>query len=87
MVQIMGVPKAYAGKSSKLAHQHMVITDELFELRSEILSASIKEAGICNDLRKEWLDTDRGLKRALVKTSEAECSVSYPNQPILNFPK
>ena len=87
MVQIMGVPKAYAGKSSKLAHQHMVITDELFELRSEILSASIKEAGIRNDLRKEWLDTDRGIKRALVKTSEAQCSVSYPNQAILNFPK
>ena len=87
MVQIMGGPKAYAGKSPKLAHQHMVITDELFELRSEILSASIKEAGIRNDLRKEWLDTDRGLKRALVKTSEAQCSVSYPNQPILNFPK
>ena len=87
MVQLMGGPKAYGGKSPKSAHQHMLITDELFELRSEMLSDSIKEAGIRDDLRSEWLDADRTLKRALVKTSEKECIQAYPNQPILNFPK
>ena len=87
MVQLMGGPKAYGGKSPKSAHQHMVITDELFELRSEMLSDSIKEAGISDPLRIEWLEADRTLKRALVKTSEVECTVAYPNQPILNFPK
>jgi len=87
MVQLMGGPKAYGGKSPKSAHQHMVITDELFELRSDMLSDSIKEAGISDSLRDEWLDADRTLKRALVKTSEAECTVAYPNQPILNFKK
>lgn len=87
MVQLMGGPKAYGGKSPKSAHQHMVISDELFELRSDMLSDSIKEAGIRDDLRVEWLDADRSLKRALVKTSESDCIQAYPNQPILNFPK
>jgi truncated hemoglobin YjbI len=87
MVQLMGGPKAYGGKSPKSAHQHMLITDELFELRAGLLSDSIKEAGIRDDLRSEWLEADRSLKRALVKTSEKECSVAYPNQPILNFPR
>ncbi len=87
MVQLMGGPKAYGGKSPKSAHQHMVITDELFELRAQMLSDSIKEAGISDSLRDEWLDADRTLKRALVKTSKAECSQAYPNQPILNFPR
>ena len=85
MVQLMGGPKAYGGKSPKSAHQHMVITDELFELRSQMLSDSIKEFGLNDALREEWLDADRTFKRALMKTSEAECTQSYPNQPILNF--
>ena len=85
MVQLMGGPKAYGGKSPKSAHQHMVITDELFELRARLLSESIKEAGIRDDLRNEWLDADRTFKRALEKKSEADCTQAYPNQPILNF--
>ncbi len=85
MVQLMGGPKAYGGKSPKSAHQHMVITPELFELRAQLLSDSIKEAGINDALREEWLDADRTFKRALEKTSESECTRSYPNQPILNF--
>lgn len=87
MVQLMGGPKAYGGKSPKSAHQHMVITDELFELRARLLSESIKEAGIRDDLRNEWLDADRTFKRALEKKSEADCTQAYPNQPILNFPR
>lgn len=87
MIQLMGGPKAYGGKSPKSAHQHMLISDELFELRAEMLSDSIKEAGIRDDLRLEWLDADRTLKRALVKSSVSECTQAYPNQPILNFPR
>lgn len=87
MVQLMGGPKAYGGKSPKSAHQHMVITDELFELRAQMLSDSIKESGLSDALREEWLAADRTFKRALMKKSAAECTQSYPNQPILNFPR
>ena len=87
MVQLMGGPKVYGGKSPKSAHQHMFISSELFELRSEMLSESIKEAGIRDDLRNEWLDADRTFKRALAKNSVSECTQSYPNQPILDFPR
>ena len=65
MIQLMGGPKVYAGKSPKSAHQHMVITSELFEFRAEILSDSINEAGINDALRHEWLDVDRTFKRVL----------------------
>lgn len=86
MVQLMGGPKAYGGKSPRFAHQHMAISDELFELRSRLLSDSIREAGISDALREEWLDADRTLKRAVVK-SVTDCTQAYPNQPILNFQK
>ncbi len=87
MIQLMGGPKRYSGKSPKSAHQHMLISDELFELRAQLLSDSIKEAGISDALREEWLQTDATFQRALVKTSEAECIRAYPTQAILNFSK
>ncbi len=87
MMQLMGGPKGYSGKTPKFAHQHMMISEELFELRSQMLSESVKEAGISDALREEWLTADNSLKRALVKSSEKECTQAYPNQPILNFAK
>ncbi|MDH5300020.1 MAG: group 1 truncated hemoglobin [Gammaproteobacteria bacterium] len=87
MGQLMGGPKAYGGKAPKFAHQHMVISEELFATRSQLLSDAIEECGIGEDLRFEWLEMDAGFRRALVKKSEAECTPSYPGQPILNFPK
>ena len=50
MAGLMGGPKIYAGKTPKMAHQNIVITDEMFETRSKILSASIMQAGIADDL-------------------------------------
>ena len=86
MMQLTGGPKIYAGKTPKSAHQHILITEELFELRARLLSDSIKEAGLSDDLRQEWLDADATFKRVLIKKSEAECSRAYPDQPILDFP-
>jgi len=87
MIQLMGGPKAYGGKTPLFAHQHMVISEELFEHRAQLLSDSIKEAGINDELRIAWLVADASLKCALVKNSKAECKTAYPMQSILNFAK
>lgn len=87
MVQLMGGPKAYGGKTPKQAHRYMMITEELFELRAELLSESIKQAGISDALREEWLAVDERLKLSIVKSSEADCVPRYFDEPIVNFPK
>jgi len=87
MVSIMGGPNRFAGKTPKWAHSHMVITDELFSLRHQLLSESIKEAGVGDALREEWLAVDDTFRRALVKSTEEKCVKAYPTQPILNYPK
>lgn len=87
MAGLMGGPKIYAGKTPKMAHQNILITDEMFEMRSEILSQSIKEAGISDAVRMEWLDADRALKRALVKSSIDECRTMFDGQRIFDIPK
>lgn len=87
MAQIFGGPKRYAGKSPKMAHQHMHITEELFHLRQTLLNESLKEYGLADDLRKEWMEADANFKRALVKKSVDECKQSNPSQAILDFEK
>lgn len=87
MSVLMGGPNKYAGKTPKVAHQHMVITEELFELRRQMLSDAIKQHGISDDLREEWLAADGALKKALIKNSAADCQRAYANQEILDFKK
>jgi len=87
MAQLMGGPRLYAGKTPKMAHQHINISEDLFDLRQELLSESIKQAGISDSLREEWLNADDALKAALLKQSAADCKTAYESQQILDFPK
>ena len=87
MGQLFGGPKVYAGKAPKVAHQHMVITDELFSLRQELLSESLRQANVPENLCLEWLDVDSTFRLALVKESENDCTRAYATQAILNFHK
>lgn len=86
MAQIMGGPKAYAGKTPKMAHQHMFITEELFAHRQQLLAESISQANIQGELKEDWLQVDSNLKLALVKKTPGECKGAYKAQEILNFP-
>ena len=65
----------------------MMITEELFELRTGLLSDSIKEHGIADDLRLEWIALNDMFKRVIVKASIDDCKLQYSHQEILNFPK
>ena len=87
MAQLMGGPRRYAGKSPKMAHQHIHITADLFRLRQFMLNDSIKEFGLDDELRKEWMRADANFLKALVKDSVDECKKAYPGQDILSFPK
>ena len=83
----MGGPNHYAGQNPKTVHSYMNITEELYELRNRLLSDSIKEAGISDDLREEWIEVNDMLKLAIVKSSIDECTKQYDGQTILDFPK
>jgi truncated hemoglobin YjbI len=87
MAQLIGGPKRYAGKTPKMAHQHIHITEDLFTLRQQLLKESLKEFRLSDQLTKEWLMADAALKKAITKKSVDECKQSYPTQPILDFQK
>ena len=87
LAMLMGGGYVYQGKTPKVAHQHMVITEELFDLRHSMLKESLEEEGVEEGMRREWLAVDSSLKDALVKNSVTECKRSNPGQMFLDFPK
>lgn len=69
MAEKMGGPAEYWGKDPKMAHRHMYITQELFDIRQQLLHESLQEAGVSEDLAQRWLKIDSAFKRQIVKPS------------------
>jgi hemoglobin len=87
MTSVMGGPNFYSGKSPKFAHQHIFLTDEIFEIRSVLLKESILENGLSEELASRWLEKDRSFYPLVVKKSLEECTERYASEGIITFPK
>lgn len=68
MSEKMGGPK-YLGKPLKQVHENMYITQELFEVRHEILKASLQEAGLTDEFITRWLKIDNAFMKQIIKPS------------------
>ena len=67
----MGAPITYYGKQPQMAHRHMYITNELYDIRHQLLKESLEEAGVLAELAKRWLKIDYAFIRQIVKPSIA----------------
>lgn len=83
MQRLFGGPNIYKGRMPRYAHQHMFITEEAFMKRHEILEQSLIEANVSPEHRERWLRYDMGLKLALVKKTQDECTGRYRDEPIV----
>ena len=68
MGEKMGGPK-YMGKPLKQVHENMYITQELYELRHEILKESLMEADVAEDAAARWLKIDDAFMKQITKKS------------------
>lgn len=87
MQKVLGGENLYVGKAPPLAHQHMFITNELFEVRKQLLIDTFEELDTHPELRDKWLKLDESFRRIIVKDSPVECTARFLSEPILNFPK
>ena len=87
MISNMGGGKIYSGGMPKNVHRHMYITEELFDLRTQILRESILACGVREELADRWIRIDSAFKHSLVKPSVDKCEKRYFTDEILNFPK
>jgi len=62
----------YYGKQPKMAHRHLFITQEMYDLRHQILRDSLLEAGIDGEPLERWLRIDNAFHRQIVKPSVEE---------------
>jgi truncated hemoglobin YjbI len=87
MVSNMGGGKIYSGGLPRNVHRHMYITEELFDLRTEILKESILACGVPGALAERWIRIDVAFKHSLVKKSIDDCEKRFFTDEILNFSK
>lgn len=82
-VGLFGGPRQYSGRLPNKAHPHLLVTDEVFDIRHDLLGQAIEEAGIDQDLAAIWLERDELFRKVIVKTSISECHGRYKNEPIV----
>jgi len=69
MAEKMGGEVDYWGKQPKMAHRQMYITQDLYDIRHDLLRESLQESGVTEALAERWLKIDYAFKRQIVKDS------------------
>ena len=87
MQKVLGGENLYIGKAPPIAHSHMFIPDELFDVRKKLLIETFSETNTHPELIDKWLNLDESFRRILVKKSAAECKPRFTTDAILNFDK
>ena len=88
MAEKMGGQIVYMGKDIEIAHEAMYITEELFELRKQLLDESLQEAGLDKSLRESWLKIDGAFMKKIVKGSlESFMEIEWPYKKHIVIPK
>jgi truncated hemoglobin YjbI len=86
IVMLFGGPKNYSGRMPIDAHEHIMIGEDLFAARSELLRQSLQEAGVGAAESDDWLRIDMAFKKVLIKKSTSECKKRFFTDQILDFP-
>ncbi len=68
MAEKFGGPRKYHGKEPGYTHEHMYISDELFELRQTILRESLVAAKVTTELAERWLSIDGAFKKQVTNS-------------------
>lgn len=87
MSAALGGPKVYLGKLPIPAHKHILITEEIFDLREKLLHEALQEANACSQLIERWQKIDNAFKSKLIKKNLTECEKRFNSDEIIFFPE
>jgi len=73
MCACLGGPNHYRGETPAIAHMHLFVTDEIFDLRQKMLRRAIEAEDLPAGLVEAWLQADAVFRPAIVKQSVDEC--------------
>lgn len=80
MVAAFNGPNRYTGDTPAFVHMHMFITDEVADLREQILRQAILDEGLSATIADRWLKVDQSFRSAIVKKSVDECVLKCVGQ-------
>jgi truncated hemoglobin YjbI len=87
MIGALGGPRVFFGKMPGDAHPHLMVTNELFDLRQKLMLEALKEEGAAPELIDRWLKVEGAFKEQIVKKDISECQKRFYDDEILDFPK
>ncbi|MBI4390159.1 MAG: group 1 truncated hemoglobin [Nitrospinae bacterium] len=87
MTSNMGGGKIYSGQLPINAHKHLFVTQEMFDLRHQLLRESIQEAGVPGELMERWLRIDKAFEKSITKTDPVQCQKRFFTDEIVIVPK
>lgn len=88
MIGAFGGPKSvYSGRLPVEAHQNMFVTEELFDLREQMLKEALIEIEAPQELIDRWMKIDQAFKAAIVKKKLTDCKKTFVTDEIVGFEK
>jgi hypothetical protein len=73
MLGCFGGENRYRGDTPAIAHMHMLVTDEMYDLRQFHLRRCILEEGLAPEIAERWIGVDGAFRRAIVRQSADQC--------------
>ena len=86
MQKVLGGENIFMGRTPPKAHMHIMINEEIFQVRKQLLQQAFAETNAKPELIQKWLALDDSFKRVLFKDSVAKCQRRFNSDDILDFP-
>jgi truncated hemoglobin YjbI len=83
--QVMTGQKCYFGDRPKNAHHWMVISDETFKYREELMIECQRRAGLSEEMIKRWIAIENYYKKDIVKSEPWKKMVGGVERPLDGF--
>ncbi|MEE9425214.1 MAG: globin domain-containing protein [Methylococcales bacterium] len=80
MLAAFNGPNKYLGDTPAFIHMHMYITEEMSDLRSQLLKDAILAEGLSESMAEHWLAVDNAFRASIVKKSVDECVLKCRGQ-------
>jgi len=77
--------KCYFGDHPKSAHHWMVISDDLFDYREELMEQCLREYGLTEELIVHWRKMEEVFRSAIVKLKPFELSYGGVKRPVEGY--
>jgi hemoglobin-like flavoprotein len=87
MVSCFGGPSNFSGETPAIAHMHMFIDEEIFNLRQFHLHRCILEEGFSDEITERWIGVDESFRQAMVRSKLSECVVRCVGQMPISVKK